>query len=86
MLQELSWDERYRIADSDNLLTPALAIYPENIAANIACTLNVLAGNADRWRAHVKTAKLNYTLRMLIDRGVRNLKCATSLRASPGLP
>ncbi len=79
MLQELSWDERYRIADSDNLLTPALAIYPENIAANIACTLNVLAGNADRWRAHVKTAKLNYTLRMLIDRGVRNLKCATSL-------
>ncbi len=79
MLQELSWDERYRIPETDNLLTPALAIYPENIAANIGCTLNVLGGNADRWRAHVKTAKLNYTLRILIDRGVRNFKCATSL-------
>jgi len=79
MLQELSFDERYRIADDQNLLTPALAIYPENIASNIACTLNVLRGNADRWRAHVKTSKLNYTLRMLIDRGVRNFKCATGL-------
>ncbi len=79
MLQELSFDERYRVADSENLLTPALAIYPENIASNIACTLTVLGGNADRWRAHVKTAKLNYTLRILIGRGVRNFKCATSL-------
>ena len=79
MLQELSWHERYRVANTDNLITPALAIYPENIAANIASTLNVLAGNADRWRAHVKTAKLNYTLRMLVDRGVRNFKCATTL-------
>src|SRR5579872_2764939 len=78
MLQELSLDERYRVADADNLLTPALAIYPENIAANIACTLTVLGGNADRWRAHVKTAKLNFTLRMLIDRGVSTFKCATS--------
>ncbi len=79
MLQELSWDERYQVANTDNLITPALVIYPENIAANIASTLNVLGGNADRWRAHVKTAKLNYTLHMLVDRGVRNFKCATTL-------
>jgi D-serine deaminase-like pyridoxal phosphate-dependent protein len=79
MLQELSWEERYRVANTDNLITPALAIYPENIAANIASTLNVLGGNADRWRAHVKTAKLNYTLHMLLDGGVRNFKCATTL-------
>lgn len=79
MLQELSWDEHFRVANTDNLITPALAIYPENIAANIASTLNVLAGIADRWRAHVKTSKLNFTLRMLVDRGVRNFKCATSL-------
>lgn len=78
MLQEFYWDERYRIAGSHNLLTPALAIYPEAIAANISCTLKALGENADRWRAHIKTAKLNYTLRMLIDRGIRNFKCATS--------
>lgn len=79
MLREFRWHDHYRISKTDELLTPALAIYPDNIAANIAATLNLLDGNAGRWRAHVKTSKLNYTLRMLIDRGVRNLKCATSL-------
>jgi len=28
---------------------------------------------------HIKTAKLGYTLRMLVERGVRNFKCATTL-------
>ena len=39
----------------------------------------LLGGNADRWRAHIKTAKLAYTLRMLVERGIRNFKCATTL-------
>jgi D-serine deaminase-like pyridoxal phosphate-dependent protein len=79
MLQEFSGEELYRLSDPDRVLTPALAIYPDLIASNIASTLNLLGGNADRWRAHIKTAKLNYTLRMLIARGIRNFKCATSL-------
>ena len=54
-------------------------IYPEIVAANIACTLKLLGGDANRWRAHIKTAKLDYTLRLLIDRGIRNFKCATTL-------
>ena len=79
LLQEFPWHERYRVSDPERVLTPALALYPDAIASNIRCTLDLLAGRADRWRAHIKTAKLNYTLRMLIDRGVRNLKCATTL-------
>jgi D-serine deaminase-like pyridoxal phosphate-dependent protein len=79
LLQEFPWHERYRISDPELVLTPALALYPDVIASNIRCTLELLGGQADRWRAHIKTAKLNYTLRMLIDRGVRNFKCATSL-------
>jgi D-serine deaminase-like pyridoxal phosphate-dependent protein len=79
LLQEFPWRDRYRVADLDNVLTPALAIYPDAIISNVQSTLNLLDGNADRWRAHIKTAKLNYTLRMLIDRGVRNFKCATTL-------
>lgn len=79
MLREFAWNDRYRIADPENVMTPALAIYPDAIASNIQSTLNLLGGHADRWRAHIKTAKLNYTLRMLIDRGVLNFKCATSL-------
>ena len=79
MLQDFPWHDRYRVPDLDNLLTPALAIYPEMIVSNIDSTLKLLDGKADRWRPHIKTAKLNYTLRMLLDRGVRNFKCATTL-------
>jgi D-serine deaminase-like pyridoxal phosphate-dependent protein len=79
LLQEFFWHERYRVSNPERVLTPALVLYPEVIASNIRCTLDLLVGDADRWRAHIKTAKLNYTLRMLIERGVRNFKCATSL-------
>jgi D-serine deaminase-like pyridoxal phosphate-dependent protein len=79
MLSEFPWDERYRVNDINEVLTPALVLYPEIIASNIARTLHLLGGDADRWRAHIKTSKLDYTLHQLIERGVRNFKCATSL-------
>ncbi len=79
MLSGLGWDRRYVIADIEDVMTPALVIYPEMIAANIESTLKLLAGNADRWRVHIKTAKLGYTLRLLAECGVRNFKCATTL-------
>ena len=58
MLSEFPWNERYRISDIDNVLTPALVVYPEIIASNIERTLHLLGGDPDRWRAHIKTAKL----------------------------
>jgi D-serine deaminase-like pyridoxal phosphate-dependent protein len=79
MLDGMPWDEKFRLRNVENVLTPALVIYPEMVAANIACTLKLLGGDANRWRAHIKTAKLDYTLRLLIDRGIRNFKCATTL-------
>lgn len=79
MLSEFPWDERYRVSGAEGILTPALVIYPEIVASNIACTLRLMQGDANRWRAHIKTSKLSYTLRMLVDRGVRNFKCATTL-------
>ena len=79
MLSEFPWDERHRVNSVEEVLTPALVVYPDIVASNIAQTLHLLGGNADRWRAHIKTAKLAYTLRMLVDRGVRNFKCATTL-------
>ena len=79
LLQNFPSHDRYQILDSDPVLTPALIVYPEAIASNVQCTLDLLGGNADRWRAHIKTAKLNFTLRMLLDRGVRSFKCATTL-------
>lgn len=79
MLNEFPWNDRYRVTDIDSVLTPALVVYPESIAANIASTLHLLGENADRWRPHIKTAKLAYTFRMLLEHGVRNFKCATTL-------
>jgi len=84
MLTEFPWDEQYRIADFDDVISPALVLYPEIIASNIDRTVQLLEGNADRWRVHIKTSKLSYTLRMLLDRGVRNFKCATTLELLVG--
>jgi len=79
MLSEFRWDERYKISSIEDVMTPALVVYPEFIASNIERTLALLDGNADRWRVHIKTAKLGYALQMLIERGIRNFKCATTL-------
>jgi D-serine deaminase-like pyridoxal phosphate-dependent protein len=79
MVSSFVWDERYRVAGMEEVLTPALVVYPEPIMSNIATVLNLLGGDADRWRVHIKTAKLAYTLRRLMDSGVRHFKCATTL-------
>ncbi len=79
MLSEFPWHEAYCVSSVEDVLTPALVVYPKIIASNITRTLHLLGGDADRWRAHIKTAKLNYTLRILVERGVRNFKCATTL-------
>jgi D-serine deaminase-like pyridoxal phosphate-dependent protein len=84
MLSQLSWDPRYRISETEDVLTPALVIYPDAIASNIERTLHLLNGDADRWRVHIKTAKLARTLNMLVERGVRNFKCATTLELLVG--
>lgn len=79
MLRECNWNQRYRVSGIDDVLTPALALYPDLIAANIQRTLDLLKGEANRWRAHIKTAKVALTLQMLVERGVHNFKCATTL-------
>src|SRR5260370_1715835 len=75
--------ERYRIQNVAQVLTPALLIYPEFVEANIRATLRLLGGDANRWRPHVKTAKLQFIMRMLAANGVTNFKCATTLELLP---
>jgi len=79
ILREFPWEERYRVAGIEDVLTPALLLYPEIVASNIARTLHLLDGDANRWRPHFKTAKLMNTLRLLVEHGIRNFKCATTL-------
>ncbi|HXM14955.1 MAG TPA: alanine racemase [Candidatus Eremiobacteraceae bacterium] len=79
MISDYPLDPAYAVKSFDDILTPALLVYPDIIESNIDRTLHLLDGNADRWRAHIKTSKLAFTLKMLIARGVRNFKCATTL-------
>jgi D-serine deaminase-like pyridoxal phosphate-dependent protein len=79
MISEFGWDEGYRVPGFDDVMTPALVVYPEFIASNIERTVALLGGDPDRWRVHIKTAKLGYTLRRMVERGIRNFKCATTL-------
>jgi D-serine deaminase-like pyridoxal phosphate-dependent protein len=71
--------EPYEIDDVDRILTPALLIYPELVDVNIKATLKMLGGDPNRWRPHIKTAKIAAILRQLMDHGVINFKCSTTL-------
>lgn len=71
--------ENYLIENVAEVLTPALAIYTEILDRNISITLDLMGGNADRWRPHVKTAKLAYVMRRLVERQIVNFKCSTTL-------
>src|SRR5215472_13427037 len=82
LINPMASDADFRMAEAARLLTPALLIDRERVQHNIATTLRLLGGDANRWRPHVKTAKLGYVMRMLVDAGVRQVKCATSLELS----
>ena len=76
----MEWlDANYQIDDVGDVLTPALAIYPEHVDANIDATLRLMGGDADRWRPHVKTAKLGFVMARLAEHGAVNMKCSTTL-------
>jgi D-serine deaminase-like pyridoxal phosphate-dependent protein len=69
----------YKIDNAGELLTPALVIYPEIVDANIDATLRLLGGDANRWRPHLKTAKLGFIMHRLAEKGVVNAKCSTTV-------
>jgi D-serine deaminase-like pyridoxal phosphate-dependent protein len=69
----------YQIASIDKVRTPVLVVYPEIVDSNITVTLQLLGGDANRWRPHVKTAKLAFIMNKLVARGIANFKCSTSL-------
>ena len=76
--------QRYKLADyvfegAKEILTPALVIYPDLVNTNIQATIQRLGGVPDRWRPHVKTAKLAYVMKQFMNSGIRNFKAATTL-------
>ena len=77
------WSPGDFIADqTDQAQTPALVINREAVDANIAAMCGLLG---ERWRPHVKTTKLEWTMRRLVAAGVTHCKCATPLELEVAL-
>ncbi|HYL87046.1 MAG TPA: alanine racemase [Candidatus Angelobacter sp.] len=68
-----------RISGLEGALTPALVIDLDRLEQNIQTTLRLLGSQPNRWRPHIKTAKLALTLECLLRAGVAQFKCATTL-------
>jgi D-serine deaminase-like pyridoxal phosphate-dependent protein len=75
----------YEVQDARALSTPSLLIYTEMVEANITAALAMMNGDASRWRPHLKTAKLGYTMRRLVARGIKMAKCATTLELAAAI-
>lgn len=69
----------YALKEPDQIITPALLIYPEIVDANIRATLKMIGNDPNRWRPHIKTAKLAAVVRRFISHGITNFKCSTTL-------
>ena len=70
----------YALADTHQLDTPALVIYPERVARNIALLVASI-DDVRRLRPHVKTHKSPDATRMLMQAGIQKFKCATIAEA-----
>lgn len=77
-LPDIALDD-YVIEDVSSVMTPALAIYKSLVDRNISITLDLVGGDANRWRPHVKTTKIASIMHRLVERGINNFKCSTTL-------
>lgn len=65
----------------DSLQTPVLLIDLDRVRSNLRRTLEIVGG-PDRWRPHVKTAKLRESQSLMLEAGLRHFKCATTREAA----
>ncbi len=70
----------HRMANEADVPSPALLVYPDRIAANLA-RMVAMVGNPARLRPHVKTHKMAEVVRMHLAVGIRKFKCATIAEA-----
>lgn len=74
--KEWSRPEFYRAEYPQHLQTPALVIYEDYAVRNMQITLNLLGGDASRWRPHLKTVKSEFIMRKMVELGITRAKCA----------
>ncbi len=80
---------QYRIADTRQIITPALIVYRELLDANLAHMIDI-ARDVTRLRPHCKTHKMPQVARIELERGITKHKCATfaeaEMLAEAGVP
>lgn len=73
-------DTWYRVQNAADVPSPALLLYPDRIEENVRRMIR-MAGGTQRLRPHIKTHKLSELVRMQMDHGIGNFKCATIAEA-----
>src|SRR5216117_1821888 len=70
----------YKVANADEVASPALLVYPDRVEENIRRMI-ALTGGAQRLRPHMKTHKMPEVIRLQMAQGVTKFKCATIAEA-----
>ena len=64
----------------DDIISPALIVNEAHVRHNVKTVIGKVGG-PNRWRPHLKTTKMKWVWRILIEEGVRNFKVATTKEA-----
>lgn len=73
-------DAHYQVADTSEIITPALLIFREQLEANLQHMLQI-AGGPGRLRPHCKTHKMREVTALELQQGIKKHKCATVAEA-----
>ena len=73
-------DSAYAIADTSNILSPAMLVYREIVVSNLKKMIQI-AGDVSRLRPHCKTHKMAAVTKIELEMGIRKHKCATFAEA-----
>lgn len=73
-------DEQFRIADTSEIITPALIVFREVLEENIDKMIRI-AGDLSRLRPHCKTHKMREVTELQLERGITKHKAATFAEA-----
>jgi D-serine deaminase-like pyridoxal phosphate-dependent protein len=65
----------------DTFESPGLIVYPDRVKRNIAKVLEMVNGNPNRLRPHIKTHKTKEVNDLLLAAGITKFKCATIAEA-----
>lgn len=69
-------------ATLEKTLSPALVIFLDHVRHNLKVMSELVGGDLDRWRPHIKTAKVPLVYQEMVRVGLRHFKCATTREAS----